>query len=153
MAADDETLLSVEQLSARYAVQPATVREWLRTGRLRGRRLGRDWRVSWNAAFAFEGAAPVNGTPRAIALARRPLLTPSEVARRYGCSVATVLRWHKTGSLPGCVLTEKAIRFRRDRLGDMPISGRRSAHRQDVNETDETYGKPTFHDLRKVTLR
>lgn len=148
-----DTLLSVEQLSARYAVQPATVREWLRTGRLRGRRLGRDWRVSWNQVFAFEGSTPVDGTPRAIALARRPLLTPSDVAHQYGRSVATVLRWHKTGALPGCALTDKIIRFRRDRLG-MPsenpcVTGDLIA----TSKTDKTDGKPTFRDQRKVTRR
>jgi excisionase family DNA binding protein len=43
---DPHEWLSVEQVSNELSVHPVTVREWLRTGRLAGRKAGRrKWRV------------------------------------------------------------------------------------------------------------
>jgi excisionase family DNA binding protein len=42
----EETLLLVRQVAAYFRVSEETVRDWLRTGRIRGRRTpGRQWRV------------------------------------------------------------------------------------------------------------
>lgn len=40
-----EQLHTVEQVAQLLQLHPDTVRIWLRTGRLRGRKLGRVWRV------------------------------------------------------------------------------------------------------------
>jgi len=42
---DDERVLTPEQVALRLQVQPQTVVRWLRSGRLKGRKFGRIWRV------------------------------------------------------------------------------------------------------------
>jgi excisionase family DNA binding protein len=49
--------LTVKQVADIMAVQPATVRAWLRTGKLQGTRIGRDWRVPADAVQAHSTAA------------------------------------------------------------------------------------------------
>lgn len=55
-------LLKPEEAAAALAVKPSTVREWLRTGRLKGVRLGRLWRVREEdlEAFVQEGGTDRN---------------------------------------------------------------------------------------------
>jgi excisionase family DNA binding protein len=43
--AEKEELLTVDEAAARLKVQPDTVRRWLRSGKLRASKLGRDWRI------------------------------------------------------------------------------------------------------------
>lgn len=38
-------ILTVEQVTEKQQVKPLTVREYLREGRIHGRKLGRSWRV------------------------------------------------------------------------------------------------------------
>ena len=42
---DDIDLLTVEQAAGKLQVRPETVRDWLRAGRLKGVKAGRQWRV------------------------------------------------------------------------------------------------------------
>ena len=60
MVMADERLLTVAQVADRLQVSEYTVREWLRTGRLRGHRLGGDklgWRVRPSDLTQFIDAA------------------------------------------------------------------------------------------------
>jgi excisionase family DNA binding protein len=45
--------LSAEEIAERLNVGPATVRKWLREGKLKGVRAGRLWRVKENDLQAF----------------------------------------------------------------------------------------------------
>ena len=42
---DPPRLLSVEELARKWSLRPATVRAWLRRGRLRGYKVGASWRL------------------------------------------------------------------------------------------------------------
>ena len=47
--------LNLHQVAGRYGRSPSTVRDWVRTGRLRAYKLnGREWRVTPSAIAAFE---------------------------------------------------------------------------------------------------
>ncbi|WP_373290630.1 helix-turn-helix domain-containing protein [Salinarimonas ramus] len=108
--------LGVADLACRYGVADATVRGWLRSEALKGRRIGRAWLVSWKALFAFEGGSVPGRSPRQRALAAAPLMTPEEVADLCSCSADTVLRWRREGRLTGLVVGGHIVRFRRDLL-------------------------------------
>ena len=49
----DEELLTVEEAAARLKVDVETVRRWLRSGQLRGLKLGRMWRIPESALTAL----------------------------------------------------------------------------------------------------
>ncbi len=51
----DAQSLSPAQVAARLQVSEHTIYTWLRSGRLRGRKVGRRWRVSQQAVEAFLG--------------------------------------------------------------------------------------------------
>jgi excisionase family DNA binding protein len=44
--AEKEEFLTVDEAAARLKLQPDTVRRWLRSGKLRASKLGRDWRIA-----------------------------------------------------------------------------------------------------------
>lgn len=44
-----EGFVNVKQVAEALAVKPATVRAWLRSGKLQGVRIGKDWRVPLSA--------------------------------------------------------------------------------------------------------
>lgn len=48
-----ERLLSPEEVAERFKLKPKTVREWLRTGKLRGVKVGRLWRIEEKALEEF----------------------------------------------------------------------------------------------------
>ncbi len=57
-----ERFYTVAELAKVARVSPAAVRYWLRTGRLRGVRLGRAWRIRQADAEAFlSGDVPAMG--------------------------------------------------------------------------------------------
>lgn len=97
-------IITAEEVAGRYSKNIATIRAWLRGGRLAGfHRAGR-WYSTWTAVWAFEGRLPpAPGTP--TERAQRPLLTTRDVARIYRLSPATghrtVARWLRRGELPG----------------------------------------------------
>ena len=49
----EETLLTPSEIAARLQLQERTVTRWLRTGYLRGFKLGKEWRVSPEDLRAF----------------------------------------------------------------------------------------------------
>jgi excisionase family DNA binding protein len=48
-----EKLLTPEEVADRLAIKPRTVIDWLRTGRLKGVKLGKVWRVTEEDLSAF----------------------------------------------------------------------------------------------------
>ncbi len=66
-----ETFLTVEEAARRLAVTPYTMREWLKTGKVRGIQVSRRWRVPERAlselASATPTRAPENATKNATA--------------------------------------------------------------------------------------
>jgi excisionase family DNA binding protein len=48
-----DELLTIDEVAAKLKVKPRTVREWLQTGRLRGIRAGRLWRMRAEDVEAF----------------------------------------------------------------------------------------------------
>jgi excisionase family DNA binding protein len=73
--------LTPEEVAARLKVQPRTVQEWLRTGRLPGLKLGKLWRIRESdlEAFLSPPVAPIRdvGLPPVA-----PALTSDERAAR-----------------------------------------------------------------------
>jgi excisionase family DNA binding protein len=69
MTMDDIDLLTVEETATQLKVQAETVRDWLRAGKLKGVKAGRQWRVRRRdlEAFLIEPEPP---TPEALADAR-----------------------------------------------------------------------------------
>jgi excisionase family DNA binding protein len=78
----EERLWSPEEVAERLGMSRSTIGEWLRSGRLKGRRIGRFWRVKESDLQAFmdnppplprhpQGAQP---TPEAKAYAQAPTL-------------------------------------------------------------------------------
>lgn len=43
---DTDILLTVEEVAQRLKYKPATIQGWLRHGRLRGTKIGKEWRIS-----------------------------------------------------------------------------------------------------------
>lgn len=54
-------LLTVEEAAARLRVSEWTLRKWLREGRLRGSRPGRDWRIEEAAVAELLARGPERG--------------------------------------------------------------------------------------------
>ena len=49
----DETLYTVEEAAQHLKTTARTVRDWLKAGKLRGLRVGQQWRISESAIDAF----------------------------------------------------------------------------------------------------
>lgn len=150
---DAPASLGVADLTGRYSVAATTVRSWLRSGDLKGRRIGRDWRISWKGVFAFEGGDPPGRSPRLLALARAPLMTPDQVAATFGCTTDTILRWRREGRLSGIVLVGRVIRFRRDLLEKTFGPSLSLPLLPDTSKAAENSSKTTVHYMRKTTSR
>jgi len=80
-------MLTPEQVAKRLQVQERTILDWLRSGQLRGLKLGRLWRIEPADLQAFLSAA-ARGRDRATTVSRR---TPSRrrtagTAKRTGPS-------------------------------------------------------------------
>jgi excisionase family DNA binding protein len=58
MDIDYKKILTVEQAAERLQVTPRTVYEWLRSGKIPGRKLGKVWRMSEEAILEFLGGTP-----------------------------------------------------------------------------------------------
>lgn len=80
----DERFYTVEELAAVARVSPATVRYWLRNGRLRGVKLGNQWRIRHEDAEAF-----IIGEPDSREEAREARLR--RLAKRQGLILE---KWH-----------------------------------------------------------
>lgn len=51
-----DTFLTVDEAARRLAITPYTMREWLKTGKVRGVRVSRRWRVPERALFELASA-------------------------------------------------------------------------------------------------
>lgn len=72
--------MTTEEIAVQMGVSPSTVRRWLQTNRLQGRRIGKRWLVP-----------PQD----------RVLLTPQEAAELLRVAPGTVRRWLAEGKVPG----------------------------------------------------
>ncbi|HEV8636988.1 MAG TPA: AAA family ATPase [Chloroflexota bacterium] len=63
-----ETLLSTHEVAERLQVDPKTIRRYLQAGKLRGTRIGRDYRIPESSVRAL--LSPATGPRRAVGLAR-----------------------------------------------------------------------------------
>lgn len=87
--------LDVAATARHFALTDATVRSYLRAGRLPGVRLKGEWKTSWDHLWAVErGPTPTAANRRAYQL---PLLSKSGLARRLATSVRTVEGWLASG--------------------------------------------------------
>jgi excisionase family DNA binding protein len=48
-----DVFLTVEEVGERLKIHPESVRDWLRTGKLKGLKAGRQWRITESALDAF----------------------------------------------------------------------------------------------------
>lgn len=87
--------LDVAATARHFALTEATVRSYLRAGRLPGARLKGEWRTSWDHLWAVErGPTPTAANRRAYQL---PLLSKSGLARKLTTSVRTIEGWLASG--------------------------------------------------------
>ena len=95
-----EPRLTAEDIARRYSVSAWTVRDWLKTGKLRGTLMDGRWSITWDAVFAFEGRlAPPTGAARERA--KEPLLTVDDLARYFRRKPDTMRRWLAADKLAG----------------------------------------------------
>lgn len=81
MDEQSERLLTPEEAAGLLSISPKTLRDWLRSGKLEGFKVGKQWRV------------PSTGLSE--------LLTPKQVAERLSISPKTVRHWLRTDFLKG----------------------------------------------------
>lgn len=43
---ESDVLLTVEEVAQRLRYRPATIQSWLRQGKLRGKKIGKEWRIA-----------------------------------------------------------------------------------------------------------
>lgn len=87
--------LDVAAVATHFALTEATVRSYLRSGRLPGVRLKGEWRTGWEQIWAVErGPMPKGGNRQAFQM---PLLSKAGLARQLGTSVRTVEGWLEQG--------------------------------------------------------
>ena len=87
--------LDVAATARHFALTEATVRSYLRAGRLPGVRLKGEWKTSWHHVWEVErGPTPRSANRQAYQL---PLLSKSGLANRLSTSVRTVEGWLECG--------------------------------------------------------
>ena len=80
---DDLEMISIEQMSERFHVSKRTLQHLLKTGRLRGVKVGRQWRVRLQDARAFAEGDEDRDDAQALEAARaEPGTRPYEDVRR-----------------------------------------------------------------------
>jgi len=65
----DLTLFDVQEFSKKFGINPVTVRGYMRTGRLKGRKVGRKWYLTEEALrdyFKLSGEEKVGETGKAV---------------------------------------------------------------------------------------
>jgi excisionase family DNA binding protein len=65
--ADDDEILLVSQVATEFAVTEQTVRAWLHSGKLKGRRVGKAYRILRSDVLAMLEAAPPVGPEAGLA--------------------------------------------------------------------------------------
>lgn len=87
--------LDVTAIATHFALTEATVRSYLRAGRLPGVRLKGEWKTSWDHVWGVErGPTPSGANRQAYQL---PLLSKSGLARRLDTGIRTVEGWLECG--------------------------------------------------------
>ncbi|WP_088636312.1 DNA-binding protein [Phaeobacter sp. 22II1-1F12B] len=87
--------LDVTAIATHFALTEATVRSYLRAGRLPGVRLKGEWKTSWDHVWGVErGPTPRSANRQAYQL---PLLSKSDLACRLATSVRTIEGWLASG--------------------------------------------------------
>ena len=100
-------ILTVAKIADHLALTDRTVRDYLGNGRLRGVRLDGEWRSSWRYVWAIErGPAPSGALRKDY---QCPLLSKSDVARKFNVSERTVERWIAQGLPTRNVLTNVRV--------------------------------------------
>ena len=95
-----EPRLTVDDITNRYSVSAWTVRDWLKSRKLRGTLMDGRWSTTWDAVFAFEGRlAPPTGAARERA--KEPLLTVDDIASYFRRKPDTIRRRFAAGKLTG----------------------------------------------------
>jgi excisionase family DNA binding protein len=84
--ADDDEILLVSQVAADFAVTEQTVRAWLHSGKLKGRRVGKAYRILRSDVLAMLEAAPTGERGQHTGLWERdaPALEAPGESRRSG---------------------------------------------------------------------
>ncbi len=83
---DDDEILLVSQVAADFAVTEQTVRAWLHSGKLKGRRVGKAYRILRSDVLAMLEAAPTGERGQHTGLWERdaPALEAAGESRRSG---------------------------------------------------------------------
>ena len=95
MIRDSAYNLSVGDVAAHYVLTPGTIRRQLLAGALRGVRVDRIWRCSWQDVWAAEQGPAPRG--QRAAHYRAPLLRKRDLVAAWGVSERTVERWIADG--------------------------------------------------------
>jgi excisionase family DNA binding protein len=84
--ADDDEILLVSQVADEFSVTEQTVRAWLHSGKLKGRRVGKAYRILRSDVLAMLEAAPSGERAQDGGLWERhaPALEASSESRRSG---------------------------------------------------------------------
>jgi excisionase family DNA binding protein len=84
--ADDDEILLVSRVAAEFAVTEQTVRAWLHSGKLKGRRVGKAYRIMRSEVLAMLEAAPSGerGQDNGLWEREAPALEPPGESRRPG---------------------------------------------------------------------
>ena len=83
---DDDEILLVSQVATEFAVTEQTVRAWLHSGKLKGRRVGKAYRILRSDVLAMLEAAPTGERGQHTGLWERdaPKLEAPDGSRRSG---------------------------------------------------------------------
>ena len=80
---DDLDMISIQEMADRFHISKQTLQHLLKTGRLRGIKIGRQWRVRLKDALAFvEGHEDADDIAAAEAALADPERIPHEQVRR-----------------------------------------------------------------------
>jgi len=113
-----EQMLTVDQAAERVKVSPKTIRQWLRTGKLRGLRAGKFWRVLESDLEAFL----VEHTPRP---SMQLVEGDGGLAPSPAVTIEVVCAWCVKEGKSEAVATIDHQKVRTDRYGLCPLHRRK----------------------------
>ncbi|WP_272011419.1 helix-turn-helix domain-containing protein [Roseovarius sp. ZX-A-9] len=94
--APNYSLLTIAEVAEHFRLRPATIRTWVRVGRIDANRIGRDFRLTWADVWACENAPRPRGAAQE-ARYRQSLITKADISAGMKVSVRTVDRWILSG--------------------------------------------------------
>jgi excisionase family DNA binding protein len=122
-----DTLLNPEQIAARLQVSEYTALKWLRQGRIKGRKLGKFWRVRESDLEAFINEPPTlrlvetPATPAPSTNGTTAVPTPAAVETHEARKAALLARLQ---ALQAAGMSTQAIATQLNREGVPTLSGR-----------------------------